>query len=334
MSLRPVVPCVKTSFRQVSVKKVFIDGQEGTTGLEIRERLSRRRDVELLEIEGAQRKDAAERRAIAGKADLVVLCLPDAAAVEAVTLFEGVGAKILDASTAHRTHAGWIYGLPELAPGHREKIRAAKKVSSPGCYPTGFLLNVRPLVDAGILRADYPMTVHALSGYSGGGKKLIAAFAEHDHRGDSPDWTVRPYGLDLAHKHVPEMKAHGLLEFLPVFCPAVGNYRKGMLVSVPLHVRALAGHVSPADVHALFTKRYEGEPFVRVMPLGGEAQLENGYLTPVATNGTNMIELFVFGNAERILLVARLDNLGKGAAGTAVQNLNLMLGLEETAGLA
>lgn len=314
-------------------KKIFIDGQEGTTGLEIRERLARRGDVEILEIPPAERKDADAKRALIAAADLVVLCLPDPAAVEAAGIAEGTGAKIIDASTAHRTASGWVYGLPELTLEQRDQIRVASRVSNPGCYPTGFLLALRPLVDEGIVPRSYPVTVHALSGYSGGGKKLIAAFAEHEHRGESPDWTVRPYALGLAHKHVPEMKVHAGLAAAPIFCPAVGNYYKGMLVSVPLHVSALTKRVTTEDVHALLARRYAREPFVRVMPLGGDGYLENGYLTSVTTNGTNRLELFVFGNAEQILLVARLDNLGKGAAGSAVQNLNLMLGLDETLGL-
>jgi N-acetyl-gamma-glutamyl-phosphate reductase len=315
-------------------KKIFIDGQEGTTGLEIHERLSRRSDVEILEISPSQRKDVEAKRALVAAADLVVLCLPDAAAVESAALAEGTATKIIDASTAHRTASGWVYGLPELCPDQRDKIRTATKVSNPGCYPTGFLLAARPLLDEGIVPRNYPFTVHALSGYSGGGKKLIAAFAEHDHDGKSPAWAVRPYALGLAHKHVPEMKVHAGLSALPIFCPAVGNYYKGMLVSVPLHVSGLAKRVAPEDVHALLARRYAKEAFVRVMPLGGDGQLESGYLTSVATNGTNLVELFVFGNADQILLVARLDNLGKGAAGSAVQNLNLMLGLDETLGLA
>lgn len=314
-------------------KKVFIDGQEGTTGLEILERLSRRGDLELLEIASEHRKDPKERRAMAAAADLVILCLPDDAARDAIGLTKGTTAKILDASTAHRVKKDWVYGLPELAAGQRDRIRSAARVSNPGCYPTGFLLLVRPLVDANVLPYDYPVTVHAVSGYSGGGKKLIAAFAGHEHTGDSPDWTVRPYGLDLSHKHVPEMTVHAGLEYAPVFCPSVGNYRKGMLVSVPFHIHRLAKRVTPADVHALLSERYASEPFVRIMPLGGEGQLVNGYLTPVATNGTNLIELFVFGREEQMLLMARLDNLGKGAAGAAVQNLNLMLGYDEVAGL-
>jgi len=314
-------------------KKIFIDGQEGTTGLEIRERLSRRRDVEILEIPASERKDVEAKRAFMAEADLVILCLPDAAAVESAALAEGTKAKLIDASTAHRIATDWVYGLPELSREQRDRIRAATRVSNPGCYPTGFLLAVRPLVDEGILPRNYPVTVHALSGYSGGGKKLIAAFAEHEHTGESPGWTVRPYALGLTHKHVPEMKVHAGLAAAPIFCPAVGNYYKGMLVSVPLYVSSLAKRVTPEDVHALLGRRYAKEPFVRVMPLGGEGQLENGYLTSVKTNGTNLVELFVFGNTEQILLVARLDNLGKGAAGSAVQNMNLMLGLDETLGL-
>jgi N-acetyl-gamma-glutamyl-phosphate reductase len=314
-------------------KKVFIDGQEGTTGLEIRDRLARRTDIELLEIPGAQRKDSGAKRAIIAAADLVILCLPDAAAVEAAELAEGTPARIIDASSAHRTADGWVYGLPELAPGQREAIRKATQVSNPGCYATGFLLAVRPLVDGAIVPRTYPVTVHAQSGYSGGGKKLIAAFRDHDHGGESPDWTVRPYGLGLAHKHLPEMTMHSGLTHAPVFSPSVGNYYKGMLVSVPLHIGALARRVTPGDVHDLLKQRYAREPFVRVMPLGGDGALDNGYLTSVTTNGTNLVELFVFGNAEQILLVSRLDNLGKGAAGSAVQNLNLMLGLEEGLGL-
>ena len=314
-------------------KSVFIDGQEGTTGLEIRERLARRTDLTLLEILPEHRKDPARKRELAAEADVVVLCLPDAAAVEAVTLVSRPETKIIDASTAHRTAPGWVYGLPELDPGQRERIAEARLVANPGCYPTGFLLALRPLVDAGIVPASYPVTLSALSGYSGGGKKLITAFAEHQRTGKSPDWTVRPYGLALAHKHVPEMRVFANLEHAPVFCPAVGDYYQGMIVSVPLHVTRLAKKVTPRDVHALYAERYEGAPFVRVMPLGGEGSLENGYLSPTGCNGTNRLELFVSGHESQILLTARLDNLGKGASGAAVQNLNLMLGLEETAGL-
>jgi N-acetyl-gamma-glutamyl-phosphate reductase len=314
-------------------KLVFIDGQEGTTGLELHERLARRGDLTLLQIAPEHRKDPAAKRELTDRADAVVLCLPDAAAVEAVALVTNPRTKIIDASSAHRVADGWVYGLAELSKGQRESIRSARFVSNPGCYPTGFLLAFRPLIDAGIVPADYPVTVHALSGYSGGGKKLIAAFVEHDHGGKNPDWAVRPYALALAHRHVPEMHVHAQLGHAPIFCPAVGNYYQGMLVSVPLHVRSLEKRVTPADVHALYTERYAREPFVRVMPIGGGDATADGCLSPTACNGTNRVELFVSGNAEQILLTARLDNLGKGASGAAVQNLNLMLGLEETTGL-
>jgi N-acetyl-gamma-glutamyl-phosphate reductase len=238
---------------------------------------------------------------------------------------------LIDASTAHRTHDGWVFGLPELAPEQRAQIRDARRVSNPGCYPTGFLLAVRPLVDAGILPRDYPVTVHALSGYSGGGKKLIAEFEQNAGGERAADWAVRMYGLNLDHKHVSEMQKRAGLTQPPVFCPIVGNYYQGMLVSVPLHVSGLGKPVKPEDVHALLSERYANEKCVRVMPFG---QFDaDGRLGAAAVNGTNRVELFVSGKPDQILLTARLDNLGKGAAGAAVQNLNLMLGLPELTGL-
>jgi N-acetyl-gamma-glutamyl-phosphate reductase len=312
--------------------RIFIDGQEGTTGLEIHERLRGRSDLELLEIAADRRKDPAAKRSIMRDADLVVLCLPDAAAVEAAALAEP-DTRILDASTAHRVRDGWVYGLPELEASQRARIRESRRVSNPGCYPTGFLLAVRPLVDAGILPRTYPLTVHAQSGYSGGGKKMIQAFAAHSSEGPSPAWTVRPYALGLQHKHVPEMQRYAELAHCPLFSPSVGNYYQGMLVSVPLPVRALAKSITPFDVHALLAQRYAAERFVRVMPFGGADALEDGFLSATALNHTNQLELFVFGHDDQLLLIARLDNLGKGAAGAAVQNLNLMLGRQEELGL-
>lgn len=314
--------------------RVFIDGQEGTTGLQIHERLRERRDLEFVTIPPEQRKDPVAKQAILAEVDIVLLCLPDAAAVETAALAGG-RARVIDASTAHRVHVEWVYGLPELAPEQRARIARASRVSNPGCYPTGFLLAVRPLVDAGILPPDYPLSVHAVSGYSGGGKKMIAAFQEHSgHSPGDPDWAVRAYGLGLAHKHVPEMQEHARLARAPLFCPSVGNYHQGMLVSVPLHVGLLARSVSPADVHRLWSERYAGERCIQVMPPGGGDAAAGGFLGPAAINGTNLVQLFVSGHADQLLLIARLDNLGKGASGAAVQNLNLMLGCEELVGLA
>jgi N-acetyl-gamma-glutamyl-phosphate reductase len=311
--------------------RVFIDGQEGTTGLQIHQRLRARADLELLEIPAERRKDPNLKREILQEAAIAVLCLPDDAARQTVQLV-GPKTRVLDASTAYRVHPDFCYGMPELCPEQRELIRAARRVSNPGCWPTGFLLLVRPLTDAGLLPREYPVTVHGQSGYSGGGKKMIADFQAHPHAGLSPSWTVRPYALDLHHKHVPEMLRYSGLGTAPLFSPSVGQYYQGMLVQVPLHTRALAAGAGPTELHAALSERYRDEPFVRVMTLGGSAA-DGGKLEATTLNGTNLIELFVFGHAEHVLLVARLDNLGKGAAGAAVQNLNLMLGCPEGTGL-
>jgi N-acetyl-gamma-glutamyl-phosphate reductase len=296
--------------------------------LQIEERLRGRPDIELLEIAPDERKDPKAKRAILEQAKIAILCLPDAAAVETASMTPA-GTRLLDASTAHRVHADWAYGMPELSPATRAQIRSASRVANPGCWPTGFLLLVRPLIDAGVLPRSYPISCHGQSGYSGGGKKLIAAYQAHPRSGDSPDWATRPYGFNLQHKHISEMTRYAALESAPVFSPSVGDYYQGMLVQVPLHTRALRDHAGPEQLHALLSERYAREPFVRVRPLNDDSALLSGYLNATELNGTNLIELFVFGHRDQVMLTARLDNLGKGASGAAVQNLNLMLGLDE-----
>lgn len=312
---------------------IFIDGQEGTTGLQIQDRLRGRRDIELLEIAPEARKDPEAKRALLRRAEIAILCLPDAAAEETARL-TGPETRLLDASTAHRVHPDWAYGMPELSAETRSALRNATRVANPGCWPTGFLLLVRPFIDAGILPRDYPLSCHGQSGYSGGGKKLIATYQEHVRTGDSPAWTARPYGFNMAHKHLPEMQRYSGSSHAPVFSPSVGDYYAGMLVHVPLHIRALTQPYSAEQARELLAERYAGQPFVRVRPVNDLAALDSGYLDATALNDSNLIELFVYGNGDQLLLTARLDNLGKGASGAAVQNLNLMLGLPETTGLA
>jgi N-acetyl-gamma-glutamyl-phosphate reductase len=311
--------------------RVFIDGEAGTTGLQIVERLKSRADLELLRIDPAARKDPLARRRLLEEADVAILCLPDDAAVEAVEL-AGDRCRILDASTAHRTHPDWAYGLPELEPGQRERIAAARRVSNPGCYPQGFILLVRPLIEAGIIPADLPLTVHALSGYSGGGRTMIETHQGWDEATRERNNT-RPYALALRHKHVPEMHRYTGTTRAPLFTPSVGHFAQGMLVQIPLFGCELNGNPAPGDLQAVLARRYAGEPFVQVFPVGAETALEGGFLAPTTCNGTNRIELMVFGHPDQMLLIARLDNLGKGASGAAVQNLNLMIGVEETTGL-
>jgi N-acetyl-gamma-glutamyl-phosphate reductase len=316
----------------VVAAKVFIDGEAGTTGLQIRERLAGRADITLLSIDPDKRKDAGARHALLNAADVVVLCLPDQAAREAVALIENDRTRVIDASTAFRTAPDWVYGFAEMTVGQREAIASAKRVSNPGCYPTGFIALVRPLVEAGLLPKGYPLTVNAVSGYSGGGKAMIAEFEDTA----SPAYVQTPfrlYGLGLAHKHVPEMRAHGLLSRAPVFSPAVGRYAQGMLVEVPLHLQALPGAPPAHLLREALSAHYAGAAFVTVADDAEAAALTT--LDPEGLNGTNRMALFVFANAEtgHCRLVALLDNLGKGASGAAVQNLNLMMGAAETAGL-
>ncbi len=310
--------------------KVFVDGQEGTTGLRIHEYLAQRADIEVLRIAPELRKDATERARLLNASDVSFLCLPDAAAIEAAALVTNPKTCLIDASTAHRTVPGWSFGLPELAKGQREKIRASKRIANPGCHASAFILLIRPLVDAGLVPVALPTSATSITGYSGGGKKMIE---QYQAGGDAKLHSPRPYALGLAHKHLPEMMAHTGLTAPPVFQPIVGNFYKGLSVSVPLHVAQLKPGAWAESLHAALSAHYAGEAFVRVMPLRDPATLELGFFDVQACNDTNRVEVFVFSNGSQVMLMARLDNLGKGASGAAVQCMNLALGVDEGLGL-
>ena len=308
--------------------RVFIDGEAGTTGLQIRDRLSGRIDVELLSIPAEHRKDPVARRALFEAAEAVILCLPDEAARDAAASLESFDVRVIDASSAHRVAPNWSYGFPELSRVARAEIATARRVANCGCYATGFIALVRPLVDAGLVPADWPITVNAVSGYTGGGRSMIAEFEDEANR--TP---YRLYGLELGHKHVAEMRAHARLEVDPLFTPAVGRFAQGMLVEVPLQLASMPGRPTVGDVHAALAAHYDKARFVEVVKPRVAATMTT--LEPEALNGTNRLQLFAFGAPARTQarLVARLDNLGKGASGAAVQNLNIMFGLDETLGL-
>lgn len=313
--------------------KIFIDGKEGTTGLKIFERFKNRDDLEFLLIDEDKRKDADERAKMINSSDITFLCLPDAAAREAVSLIDKDNnhTKIIDASTAHRTNPDWAYGFPELSSEHREKIKTSNRVAVPGCYASGFVSLVYPLVTAGVLPKDYPVTCHAVSGYSGGGKKMIAVL-EGDNKPDEC-YSPRQYALSQHHKHLPEMQKICGLDFTPMFNPIVDDYFAGMAVSVPLHTRTLPNKPTMSDIYNVFKKHYDGQHFVSVMEEGGETTLSDGFLAANTLAGTNNMQIFVLGNDEQVLLCSRLDNLGKGASGAAVQCMNIMLGIDEKTGL-
>lgn len=309
---------------------IFIDGGEGTTGLKIQERFQGREDVTLLKLPEEQRKDPVQRKKMLNQADFVFLCLPDQAAIEAVSLVENPGVRIIDASTAHRCHPDWVYGLPELSPHQAQRIATSSRVAIPGCYPTGFLSLVSPLLQAGVLSPKALLSCTGISGYSGGGKATIAAYQGQP----TADLAApRLYGLGLQHKHLAEMRQISGLEHPPLFTPIIDDFYAGMLVTVPLQAPQLSGSYTPQNIQEILAAHYQGQPMVQVMPCQGEGVLPDGFLPANALAGLDSLELFVFGHHSQILLVARLDNLGKGASGAAVQCMNLMMGLPPETGL-
>ena len=307
--------------------KVFVDGQQGTTGLEIYQRLEKRDDVEILKIDPALRKDVSEKKRLINLSDVTILCLPDDAARESVALIENPDVRVIDASTAHRTNDAWVYGIPEFSAAQREAIKNAKRVCVPGCYATGFNVIMHPLVKEGIVPKSYLATCHAVSGYSGGGRQLIEAVEDpaQKYAFASPSF----YGLTLAHKHLPEMQKVSGLDNAPLFSPMVCNYYRGMNVAVPLFLSALNKKMSAKGLSDFFADYYAGQRFVLPQPFDALKNFERGYVTAEGCNNTNELKLFVFGNDEQAIALSQLDNLGKGASGAAIQLMNIMLGVDE-----
>ena len=314
--------------------KIFIDGQAGTTGLQIHQRLQHKADICLLNIADEDRKNRDVKRQIMEEADLVILCLPDEAAIDSVKLASSDKTRFIDASTAHRTNGAWVYGLPEMNGENRSRIESAQSVSNPGCYPTGFLLPLIPLIEQAWLKPSAQISCSAVSGYSGGGRKLIEGYEKQERDNPGDLWHSRPYSLRLSHKHLSEMQHYANLDSPPLFLPSVAHFAQGMLVSTGLFRESFNQAVDPGQVVELLMSTYRDEPCVNVYGPNDESQLQGGFLDPQANNGTNRLDIFVFGNEQQILLVSRLDNLGKGASGAAIQNLNLMLGRPELEGLS
>lgn len=312
--------------------KVYVDGQEGTTGLQIHERLLKHSNIELIKIDSQKRKDPLERQKMLNSADIAFLCLPDVAAKEAVAMVTNQKTRLIDASTAHRTNPNWVYGIPELNKLQRSLIKNSLRVANPGCHATGFVLLIRPLIENGIIGKDYPITCHSITGYSGGGKKVIDNY-ENPETDTNYLNGPRPYALSLQHKHLPEMQMYSGLGKPPLFDPIIGNFYKGMAVCVPLMPELFKKKLSTTDLYEEFSAFYVHEKFVKIKDPGAVENLDNGYFNPQGANDTNLNEIFIFGHENQIMLISRLDNLGKGASGAAVQNMNIMLGFDEGTGL-
>ncbi len=313
------------------MKTVYVDGQHGTTGLEIINRLEARNDIELIRITHEKRRNASDRKKLLNEADLVFLCLPDDAARDSVSLIKNPETRIIDSSTAYRTAEDWVYGLPEIS-GQREKIFKSGRISNPGCYATGFILMLRPLIEKKVVSPSYPVVTYSITGYSGGGKGMISEF-ENISQHNLQEIICRPKNLHMGHKHLPEMQKMALIEKQPHFLPIVGNFYKGMLVFLPVFTENCSQGICGKQIHQILADYYDDEQFVKVMDLNNEEKLNNGFLSPLGCNDTNRVELFVYENKEQTLIVARLDNLGKGASGAAVQNMNILFGVEEFLGL-